>query len=111
MRLFWRLLELVAVSSLLGGCIMSTLRIISAVLGRCFLIFVAMLCLSVGMVYCCHDWAYSIHSQIFPTLTVEAFEMTIYQMLGHMKALTLVLFLIPWLAIQLVLRNASEGDE
>lgn len=88
---------------------MSTLRVVSAVLGRCFLIFSAMLCLSVGMLYCCHDWAYNIHSQIFPTLSVEDFELTIYQMLGHMKAMALAFFLIPWLAIQLILRN--EGEE
>lgn len=89
---------------------MPSLKTVSAVLGRCFLLFIGLQILSVVLVYFCHEWAYGLHSQLFPSLTVEDFERSLYQMLIQTKTLGLMLFLIPWVAIKLVDSTTDTPD-
>ena len=86
---------------------MCSLKAASAVLGRCFLLCVALQILALVLFSTVHDWGYDMHTRFFPTLTVEAFDQHAYVLLGQMKIAGLVLFLIPWAAIKLM--GKQEG--
>lgn len=88
---------------------MSSLKTVSAVLGRCFLLCVALQILALVLVTNLHDWAFGVHSWFFPTLTAEVFAESIYMFMGQLKLAGLVLFLIPWIAIKLVGKKETES--
>ncbi len=69
--------------------------------GTAFLIAVALQLIALGMVLGLHDWAYSIHAKLF-SISPEQFDLAVYTMLGLVKTLGLVFFLIPWAALKWV---------
>ena len=85
----------------------STLNLLAKVLGTSFLVCVGFQLLAFAMVVGMHDWAYNMHSNFFK-LTPEAFDLEVYHFLGMMKVLGMVLFLVPWIAIKIVVRGLPE---
>lgn len=84
-----------------------TANSLASVLGTCFLLCLGLQILSLGLYLGLHDWAYSIHSQLF-NLTPEAFDREVYHFMGQLKILGLVLFLIPWASLKLIARRLPE---
>lgn len=84
-----------------------TANSLASVLGTCFLLCVGLQILSMGLYLGLHDWAYSIHSELF-SLSTETFDREMYHFMGVFKILGLVLFLIPWAALKLVARRLPE---
>ena len=73
----------------------------SALLLRSFLICVGFQLFVFAMLVFVHDWGYAMHSKFFD-ISIEAFDLSAYCMLGAMKLFGLLVFLIPWLALQSV---------
>ncbi|MGI9455879.1 MAG: DUF6868 family protein [Aeoliella sp.] len=82
------------------------LNSIANIFGVCFLLCAGLMFFVMAMFMLLHDWAYGIHSYLF-ILTPEAFDMAVYQFLAQIKALGLVLFLIPWVALKFAARRAT----
>lgn len=82
-------------------------RNLASVFGWAFLLCVGLQLIAVAMVVGAHDWAYSIHSQLF-ALTVEQFDLAVYCLLGLMKTLGLTLFFVPWAALRITAGRFPE---
>jgi hypothetical protein len=85
----------------------STLNLWAKLLGISFLVCAGFQLLTFGMLMVFHDWAYNLHSKLF-LLTPETFDLEVYHFLGMMKVLGMVLFLVPWIAIKIVVRGLPE---
>ena len=83
-----------------------TLDLYASFFLRCFLLCAALQIFVFVMTVFAHDLAYSMHSNFYD-ISVEFFDMAVYSLLGLMKTLGLVLFLIPWVAL-LTLRGRVE---
>lgn len=79
---------------------------LTSFLGRAFLVSVGFQLFALVMLVGLKDWAYSVHSSLFG-LSPEQFALSTYLSLGIMKMLSLVLFLVPWVALKWM---ATEDD-
>ncbi|MCF7838010.1 MAG: hypothetical protein K9N49_05210 [Candidatus Marinimicrobia bacterium] len=79
------------------------IEIIRAFFGWCTVINGAFLLLAFLAGALAGDWVYKLHSKWFP-ITREAFTLTMYCFIGGMKALFLVLNLVPYLALVMLNR-------
>ena len=82
------------------------LEVASGVLLRCFLMGFAILLLWFVFVLVGGEMAYGFHGKLFE-ITKHEFELLIYFGMAFFKLLVFVAFLIPYIAIRLVLRNLS----
>lgn len=78
-----------------------TVKTLSAFFGWSFLLCVGLQLFAFGMITQLHDVAYGWHSHFF-NLSVEAFNIASYSMIGLMKTLGLTFFLTPWAALKIV---------
>ncbi|MHC4709798.1 MAG: DUF6868 family protein [Planctomycetota bacterium] len=79
------------------------LEILARALIRCFLLSVALLAFW-GICYLViDDWAYGFHSRFFE-MTRQQFDLIMYCGMGFVKLSAFVFFLIPYVALRLVLR-------
>lgn len=83
-------------------CTIKILKLLAALLGRCFLIGFALLLFSQLLYMLAGPWAYEIHSKWF-CLTYERFGFVMYCGLATFKLLLFFAFGIPWLAIHVLL--------
>lgn len=83
-------------------------RMIAAVLLRCFLFSVALMMLSFICFLVAGDFAYSIHSRLF-TLTRSQFDLLYYYSMALIKISAFMFFLVPYIAMRLVIRDAEKG--
>lgn len=74
------------------------------VLGVCFLISVGVLLLWFLSFVLLKDVAYSLHERCFP-LEQDGFALAWYQVLTLFKVIAVAFFLVPWLALKLVLHR------
>ncbi|MHC4107469.1 MAG: DUF6868 family protein [Planctomycetota bacterium] len=70
----------------------------------CFALSVALLIIWFVFYLLIGDWGYSVHSKMFDELTRRDYELINYCGMAVMKLFVFVVFLIPYLAIRLVLR-------
>ena len=79
---------------------------LAKVLLRCGIFGYLLLLLSVGVILIAGDPIYRINGNLFG-LSKHELELIIYECIVLMKVIVLMFFLIPWLAIRLVLRKAG----
>jgi hypothetical protein len=77
-------------------------RTAARILIWCALLSAAVLLLWFGMLVFAGDWVYRVHSQFFP-LTREHFAFVHYGGMALFKGAAILLFLVPYLAIRIVL--------
>ena len=82
---------------------------LSKVLLRCGIFGYLLLLLSVGMILITGDPIYRLNGSLFGLSKHEP-ELIIYECIVLMKVIVLLFFLIPWLAIRLVLRKAKSDE-
>jgi len=80
----------------------NTLNIIATLFLKAFIIGFLFMLLSFAIMFCCKDWAFSIHQNLFDIPRAQL-EVIAYSSFGFLKILIFVLFLIPFLAIKSVL--------
>lgn len=85
----------------------NSLQRASDILLRCTLLSFALLLISFTFYLAAGDWAYGIHARLFD-ISRQEFTLIYYGGMGLLKTLALVLFLIPYLAIRLVLRKGGR---
>ena len=71
---------------------------------RCFILAVCLLLFSFVFYLLAADWAYSIHSGWFDISRYE-FDLMYYYVMAFMKIAAFLFFLIPHIAIKLILRK------
>jgi len=71
---------------------------------RCFVLAFCLLLFSFVFYLLAADWAYSIHSRWFE-ITRLHFDLMYYYVMAFMKIATFLFFLIPYIAIKLILRK------
>jgi len=74
----------------------------------CVIVGFVLLALSLGILLVAGDLAHEIHSKWFDVSPHE-FDLICYCGLGLGKTLVILLFLVPWVAIRLVLRKRRQG--
>jgi hypothetical protein len=79
---------------------------LAKVLLRCGIFGYLLLLLSVGLILIAGDPIYRLNGSLFG-LSKHELELIIYECIVLMKVIVLLFFLIPWLAIRLVLRKAG----
>lgn len=79
---------------------------LARVLLRCGVFSYLLLLLSVGVILFAGDPIYRLNGSLFG-LSKHELELIIYECIVLMKVIVLLFFLIPWLAIRLVLRKAK----
>ena len=79
---------------------------LARVLLRCGVFGYLLLLLSVGVILIAGDPIYRLNGSLFG-LSKHELELIIYECIVLMKVIVLLFFLIPWLAIRLVLRKAK----
>ncbi len=67
----------------------------------CTILNVALLVLSSLICVCAGDWAYRIHSKLFP-ISRETFNVVIYSFIALYKILVIVFNLIPYIALLII---------
>jgi len=80
------------------------LEVAAGVFLRCFVLAVCLLLFSFVFYLAAGDWAYSFHSRWFE-LTKRDFDLMYYYLMAFMKILTFLFFLLPFIAIKLILRK------
>jgi len=86
----------------------SVLRLMAAILWRCFVFCVALLLLWFLLFLLAGDLVYSIHSRFFE-LSRRDFDLMNYCGMAFLKIGGIAFFLFPWIAIQWVIRKAEKG--
>jgi len=76
----------------------------AGVLLRCFVLAVCLLLFSFVFYLLAGNWAYSIHSSWFE-ITRHDFDLMYYYVMAFMKIASFLFFLIPYIAIKLILRK------
>jgi len=71
---------------------------------RCFVLAVCLLLFSFVFYLLAGDWAYSIHSRWFE-ISRHDFDLMFYCWMAFIKIVTFLFFLLPFLAIKLMLRK------
>ena len=71
---------------------------------RCFVLAVCLLLFSFVFYLLAADWAYSIHSSWFDISRLH-FDLMYYYVMAFMKIAGFLFFLIPYIAIKLILRK------
>ena len=71
---------------------------------RCFVLAVCLLLFSFVFYLLAGDWAYSIHSGWFD-ITRHEFTLMYYYVMAFMKIASFLFFLLPYIAIKLILRK------
>ena len=71
---------------------------------RCFVLAVCLLLFSFVFYLLAADWAYSIHSGWFD-ITRHEFTLMYYYVMAFMKIASFLFFLLPYIAIKLILRK------
>ena len=79
---------------------------LAKVLLRCGVFGYLLLLLSAGVILIAGDPIYRLNSSLFG-LSKHELELIIYECIVLMKVIVLLFFLIPWLAIRMVLRKAK----
>ncbi len=79
---------------------------LAKVLLRCGIFGYLLLLLSAGVILIAGDPIYRLNSSLFG-LSKHELELIIYECIVLMKVIVLLFFLIPWLAIRMVLRKAK----
>jgi hypothetical protein len=79
---------------------------LAKVLLRCGIFGYLLLLLGAGVILIAGDSIYRINGNLFG-LSKHELELIIYECIVLMKVIVLMFFLIPWLAIRLVLRKAG----
>jgi hypothetical protein len=87
--------------------IRDTLNTVAAILLRCFILSLVLLLLWFIFFLLAGDLAYWIHSKWFD-LTRHDFDLINYYGMALVKAMNVILFLIPYIAIRLVLRGKRK---
>ncbi len=82
----------------------SALELWARVLIRCFALSIALLIIWFGLYLLLGDWAHSVHSRMFGELSRRDFELINYCGMALVKLSAFVFFLIPYIALKLVLR-------
>ena len=82
------------------------LETLARVLLRCTGIGFLLLLFAFGFYMLAADFAYELHGDMFGLSTHEV-DVVFYCWMGLLKLFVIVFFLIPWLAIKLVLRNGE----
>ncbi|MBU0505171.1 MAG: DUF6868 family protein [bacterium] len=77
----------------------NTLNLIATLLLKSFIIGFLFMMLSFVLMFCCKDWAFNIHQNLF-AVTRSQLEVIAYCSFGFLKILIFVFFLIPYLAIK-----------
>lgn len=80
------------------------LRTVASVLIRCFFISTAVLLFWLAIVMFAGDWAYGWHSRFIP-VSRDHFNLVHYAGMTLFKTGVFVLFLVPYIAIRMVLGN------
>ena len=87
------------------------LHVISQVLLRALLIGFAVMAYWWAIIQFSRNYAYQLHLQFVPSLSMEHFELIHYVGLITLKLVLLAFFGFPWLAIALVLRKRRKQRE
>jgi len=74
---------------------------------RCFVLAVCLLLFSFVFYLLAADWAYSIHSRWFELSRLH-FDLMYYYVMAFMKIVSFLFFLIPYIAIKLILRKKKS---
>ena len=82
---------------------------LAKVLLRCGVFGYLLLLLSVGIILIAGDPIYRLNASLFG-LSKHELELIIYECVVLMEVIVLLFFLIPWLAIRLVLRKARHNS-
>jgi len=90
-----------------------TLDLIAKVLIRCFWIGMALIMGLFFLYLAVGDWGYELHKNIWPGLTRHAYSLIWACILSFFKTLIFVAFLVPYIAIRMVIRqqpSVAEND-
>ena len=80
---------------------------VAGVLLRCFVLAFCLLLFSFVFYLLAADWAYSMHSRWFD-ISRHEFTLMYYYLMGFMKIASFLFFLIPYIAIKLILRKKQS---
>jgi len=78
----------------------------AAVFLRCFVLAVCLLLFSLVFYLAAGDWGYCIHSCWFD-ITRHEFTLMYYGLMAFMKIVAFLFFLLPYIAIKLILRKTE----
>ena len=79
---------------------------LAKVLLRCFVLGILLLLISFGVFLLVDDWAHGFHAQWFDVSKHE-FDLLYYYCMAYMKMCVFLFFLLPYIAIRLVLRKRN----
>ena len=77
---------------------------VAGVFLRCFVLAFCLLLFSLVFYLLAADWAYSIHSRWFELSRLH-FDLMYYYVMAFMKIASFLFFLLPYIAIKLILRK------
>ena len=80
------------------------LEAVAGICIRCFLLAVCLLLFSLTFYLLAADWAYKIHSIWFGISRLH-FDLMYYYVMGFMKIVSFLFFLLPYVSIKLILRK------
>ena len=86
-----------------------TLDLIAKLLIRCFWIGMALIMASFFLYLAVGDWGYELHKNIWSGLTRHDYSLVWVCILSFFKMLIFVAFLVPYIAIRVVIRQQSSN--
>ena len=83
------------------------LEVVSGILIRVFLYGLGLLLLAGLPIMLLGDQVYAVHHTFFAAMSKEQHGMLMFSWLGNLKLLLIMFFLLPWLAIRSMLKQAT----